>query len=49
METLQYILAYSTLAIALGYLIKKYLLPKTLLATKKKDTKSCCSDDCGCH
>lgn len=49
MEILQLILVYITLAIAIGYLVKKFFLPKTLFATKKAPTKACGQDDCGCH
>lgn len=39
----QKILVYITLAIALGFLIRKFLW-------KKKSKKSgSCGDDCGCH
>ena len=41
---MQEILAFTALAIALAFLIKKYFFKK------KKSTKGCGSDDgCGCH
>ena len=49
MEGLQLILVYITVAIALGYIVKKYFLPKSLFAMKKVSTKACGQDDCGCH
>lgn len=49
MEILQHILVYITVAIAFGYVAKKFFLPKALFATKKVSTKACGQDDCGCH
>ena len=49
MHILQPLLVYIVLAIAVGYLVKKYLLPKSLFADGKKHTKGCGQDDCGCH
>ncbi len=49
MELLQSILAYTTLAIAVGYIVKKFFLPKSLFATKKGNDKACGDGDCGCH
>lgn len=46
---LQHILVYLILAIAVGYLVKKFLLPSSLFASKKGSGKSCGSDNCGCH
>ncbi|UOB15971.1 FeoB-associated Cys-rich membrane protein [Abyssalbus ytuae] len=43
MITLQHILVYITVLLALVFLIKKFLLPK------KKTSKTCGKDDCGCH
>jgi len=40
---MQEILVYITLAIAVGFLIKKFFLKK-----KPKSSKSC-GDDCACH
>ena len=44
----QEILVYTTLIAALGFLVKKYLFPKTIIGTKKSN-RSCGQDDCGCH
>ncbi len=49
MDVLQNVLMYATLAIAAGYVIKKYFLPKRLFTSKKQSSKSCGSSDCGCH
>lgn len=49
MATLQNILMFITLGIAVGYVVKKYFLPKSLFANKKQNSKSCGSNDCGCH
>ena len=51
MENIQQILVYITLSLAVGYLVKKFFIPKRLLATKKvgSKNKSCGSQDCGCH
>lgn len=46
---IQNILMYLTLAVAIGYVVKKYFLPKKLSATKKQNQKGCGSTDCGCH
>ncbi len=48
METVQYILVYITLAAAVGYLVWKFLLPKSLAHGKRKSSKSCGQDNCGC-
>jgi large-conductance mechanosensitive channel len=40
---LQEIIAFIILAVAVGFLIKKYFFKK------KKNDKNCGSDDCGCH
>ncbi|SMC36729.1 hypothetical protein SAMN05660703_0601 [Cellulophaga tyrosinoxydans] len=47
MDTLQNILLFITLGIAVGYIVKKFFLPKKFSVTKKQ--KSCGSSDCGCH
>lgn len=39
----QEIIAFVILAVAVGFLIKKYFFKK------KKTEKSCGTDDCGCH
>jgi len=49
MELLQHILVYITLALALGYIVKRFFLPKSLFVSKKGTSKSCGQDDCGCH
>lgn len=49
MSSLQSILVYIFLAVALGYLVKKFVLPKSLFAPKGKKTKGCGDSDCGCH
>ncbi len=46
---IQEILAFLVLLIALGYVIKKFLLPKSLFSTSKKTTKSCGNEGCGCE
>ncbi|QWX83838.1 hypothetical protein H0I23_15505 [Cellulophaga sp. HaHaR_3_176] len=46
---IQNILMYLTLAVAIGYVVKKYFLPKKLSAIKKQNQKACGSTDCGCH
>ena len=38
----QEIIAFITLGIAIAFLIKKFFF-------KKKKSKNCGSDDCGCH
>ncbi|MEH6680824.1 MAG: hypothetical protein V7724_09765 [Sediminicola sp.] len=49
MEWVQHLLVYLTLAVAVGYLLWKFLLPKTLFSSKKQSDKGCGSGDCGCH
>ncbi|ASO05077.1 hypothetical protein [Arenibacter algicola] len=49
MSILQNILVYITVALALAYLVKKFLLPKSLFAGKKRNSKACGDGDCGCH
>ncbi len=49
MALLQTILVFITLTIAVGYIVKKFLLPKTLFVSKKEKTKTCGDGDCGCH
>ncbi|WPR72183.1 FeoB-associated Cys-rich membrane protein [Flavobacterium sp. NG2] len=41
---MQEFLAFSALAIALAFLIKKFFWKK-----KQKSKKDCGGDDCGCH
>ncbi len=45
----QSILVYIILAIAVGYLIKKFLLPRSLFVSGSDKSKPCGQDDCGCH
>ncbi len=49
MDILQQILVYIVVILATAYLLKKFLLPKTLFASKKKSVKACGENDCGCH
>ncbi|WP_299171539.1 hypothetical protein [uncultured Allomuricauda sp.] len=48
MEDFQQILVYLTLALAVGYLVWKFILPKTLVKSKKNASKACGQDGCGC-
>lgn len=48
MDFLQNILVYIILVVAVGYLVKKFLLPK-LFASGKGNSKGCGQDGCGCH
>lgn len=47
--SLQFILVYLTLIIAVGYLLKRFILPKKLFKTRKSKTTGCGQEDCGCH
>ncbi len=47
MELVQQLLVYVILALAVGYLFWKFLLPKGMLG-KKGSSKSCGQDHCGC-
>ncbi|MCG2459180.1 hypothetical protein K8352_00300 [Flavobacteriaceae bacterium F89] len=50
MAILQNILVYIVLAIAVAYLVKKFLLPNSLFASKKGSGKGCGDGECGgCH
>jgi len=49
MSGIQNILVYIIVAVAIGYLVKKYFLPKTLFSSKKTNGTSCGDNDCGCH
>lgn len=49
MEIIQHILVYVTLIVALGFLAKKFILPKRLFASKNNSSKACGQEDCGCH
>ncbi|MEM9647444.1 MAG: hypothetical protein AAF969_03115 [Bacteroidota bacterium] len=48
MDIVQNILVYLTLALAVGYLLWKFVLPKSLISGRKKSDKSCGHDGCGC-
>lgn len=49
MNIIQHILVYITLALAVGYITKKFFLPKSLFAGKKKNNNKNCGDgNCGC-
>jgi len=46
---MQEILTYLILLTAVVYLVKKFILPKSLFASSKKSSKSCgTNSDCGC-
>jgi hypothetical protein len=47
--SLQMIFVYITVALAIGYLAKKFVLPKSLFTTKRSPSHGCGQDDCGCH
>lgn len=49
MDILQHTLVYITLILSIGYIVKKFFLPKSLFASKKSHTKACGQHDCGCH
>lgn len=49
MDFFQNMLVYMILVVAVGYLVKKFLLPKSLFASGKGDAKGCGEGDCGCH
>ncbi|MEO0527627.1 MAG: hypothetical protein AAFZ89_10390 [Bacteroidota bacterium] len=49
MSYLQPILAYLIVALAAGYILRKFFLPKSLFVSKKKGIKACGHEDCGCH
>ncbi|WP_199912772.1 hypothetical protein [Aquimarina aquimarini] len=46
---IQNILVFLTFAIAVGFLIKKFLWKPALSSAKKKSSKSCGDSGCGCH
>ena len=46
---LQLIFVYIVVALAIGYLAKKFILPKRLYTTKKAPASGCGQKDCGCH
>ena len=46
---MQEVLTYIILLTAVGYLVKKFLLPKSLFASTNKPSKGCGNNtDCGC-
>ena len=49
MAIFQHVLVYITLFIAVGYIVKKFFLPKALFVSKKSNSKACGQGDCGCH
>ncbi len=50
MDILQHILVYVTLTIAVGFLVKKFLLPKPVKLQKKGFEKPCGqSGSCNCN
>ena len=49
MEVFQEILVFFTFALALGYMITKFIWKPAFLKPKKKSAKSCGVTDCGCH
>ncbi len=52
MALLQTVLVYIILIIAVGYILKKFFLPKALFASKNEKKglgKACGQNDCGCH
>ncbi|MEP2279181.1 hypothetical protein [Maribacter sp.] len=49
MDILQHILVYITVIISAAYLVNKFLIPKSLWAGKKNNSKACGQGDCGCH
>lgn len=49
MHIIQPILAYMTLTVAVGYIVYKFFLPKSVFVSKKKSQKGCGTNDCGCH
>lgn len=49
METIQQILVYLSLVLAVGWLVGKYVLPKSLISRKTKASKTCGQEHCNCH
>jgi len=52
MESLQLVLVYLTVTVSVGYIVKKFFLPKTVLAffgSKKTNSKACGENGCECH
>jgi len=46
---LQLIFVYIIVALAIGYLAKKFILPKRLFTAKNNAASKCGKEDCGCH
>ncbi len=46
---LQLIFVYIIVVLAIGYLAKKFILPKRLFTTKNRAASKCGQEDCGCH
>jgi len=49
MVLFQEILVYIILLIAIGFIVKKFFLPKSFFNSKKSAAKACGQEDCGCH
>ncbi|MFS4416088.1 hypothetical protein [Maribacter sp. 2307ULW6-5] len=49
MELVQHILVYLTVGASVFYLLKVFVLPKSLFRSKGKPAKACGQEDCGCH
>lgn len=49
MVIFQEILVFITFAIALGYMITKFIWKPAFLKPKKQTTKACGVSGCGCH
>ncbi len=45
---IQQLLVYVIVAVAITYLVWKFILPKSMAFGKKKNSKSCGQDNCGC-
>jgi hypothetical protein len=45
---IQQLLVYVIVAVAIVYLVWKFILPKSMVFGKKKNSKSCGQDNCGC-
>lgn len=45
----QHILAYLTVALAVGYLLRKFVFPSLWKSQKSNAGGDCGSPDCGCH
>ncbi len=44
----QTIITYFIVLMAVGYLVKKFFLPRSLFSANKGSKKACGQDDCGC-